>query len=113
MPYIYPDATSDFFNYGYDLDKAKALLAEAGFKDGFKTTLSYNAGDPTQEPIALLLPVLAARDRRRSHAREAAGRRVLRERHQAREADDLLSRLPVDARTPATRPSSTSTPSAT
>ena len=56
MPYIYPDATSDFFDYGYDLAKAKALLAEAGFKDGFSTTLSYNAGDPTQEPIALLYP---------------------------------------------------------
>jgi peptide/nickel transport system substrate-binding protein len=54
MPYIYPDATSDFFNYGYDLAKAKALLAEAGFKDGFSTTISYNAGDPTQEPISLL-----------------------------------------------------------
>jgi peptide/nickel transport system substrate-binding protein len=54
MPYIYPDATSDFFNYGYDLGKAKALLAEAGFKDGFSTTLSYNAADPTQEPISLL-----------------------------------------------------------
>ena len=69
MPYIYPDGRHlDFFDYGYDLDKAKALLAEAGFPDGFKTTLSYNAGDPTQEPIALLYQTVAARDRRR-HSR--------------------------------------------
>jgi peptide/nickel transport system substrate-binding protein len=54
MPYIYPDATSDFFHYGFDLEKAKQLLAEAGFKDGFTTTISYNAGDPVQEPISLL-----------------------------------------------------------
>jgi peptide/nickel transport system substrate-binding protein len=54
MPYIYPMADQSFFDYGYDPAKAKALLTEAGFKDGFKTTLSYNAGDPTQEPISLL-----------------------------------------------------------
>lgn len=54
MPYIYPMADSSFFTYEYDLDQAKRLLAEAGFPDGFSTTLSYNAGDPTQEPIALL-----------------------------------------------------------
>jgi peptide/nickel transport system substrate-binding protein len=54
MPYIYPMADQSFFHYGYNLDEAKRLLAEAGLPGGFKTTLSYNAGDPTQEPIALL-----------------------------------------------------------
>ena len=54
MPYIYPMADTSFFDYNYNVDKAKKLLAEAGFPEGFKTTLSYNAGDPTQEPIALL-----------------------------------------------------------
>jgi peptide/nickel transport system substrate-binding protein len=54
MPHIYPMATSDFFRYEYNLDAAKKLLADAGFAQGFKTTLSYNAGDPVQEPIALL-----------------------------------------------------------
>jgi peptide/nickel transport system substrate-binding protein len=54
MPYIYPMADTSFFEYNYNLDKAKKLLAEAGLGSGFKTTLSYNAGDPTQEPIALL-----------------------------------------------------------
>jgi peptide/nickel transport system substrate-binding protein len=39
-----------------DLAKAKQLLAEAGFPDGFATTLSYNLGTATWgEPAALLL----------------------------------------------------------
>ena len=38
----------------YDLDKAKELLKDAGLGDGFKTELAYNAGDPVQEPIAIL-----------------------------------------------------------
>lgn len=54
MPHIYPMADSSFGDYSYDLEKAKALLAEAGYADGFTTTLSYNAGDPTHEPIALI-----------------------------------------------------------
>ncbi len=42
--------------YKTDLDKAKALLAEAGFPDGFKTTLTYDASTATtREPIALLV----------------------------------------------------------
>jgi peptide/nickel transport system substrate-binding protein len=54
MPYIYPMADQSFFTYDYNVEEAKKMLADAGFPDGFKTTLSYNAGDPTQEPIALL-----------------------------------------------------------
>ena len=54
MPYIYPMADESFFNYGYDLAKAKELLDKAGAKN-LATSLSYNAGDPTQEPIALLI----------------------------------------------------------
>ncbi len=33
--------------YKTDLDKAKALLAEAGFPDGFKTTISYDVSTAT------------------------------------------------------------------
>ncbi len=55
MPYIYPMADQSFFSYGYDIAKAKELLAKAGVKSPLATTLSYNAGDPTQEPIALLI----------------------------------------------------------
>jgi peptide/nickel transport system substrate-binding protein len=53
IPEIYPDFTDKFWQYDTDLDKAKALLAEAGLTGGFKTTLSYNAGDPVQESIAI------------------------------------------------------------
>jgi len=55
MPYIYPMADQSFFNYSYDVAKAKALLEKAGVGTNLSTTLSYNAGDPTQEPIALLI----------------------------------------------------------
>ena len=55
MPYIYPMVDKSFFSYQYDLAKAKALLDKAGVGKGLSTTLSYNAGDPTQEPIALLI----------------------------------------------------------
>lgn len=55
MPYIYPMADESFFNYGYDIAKAKELLEKANVGSNLATTLSYNAGDPTQEPIALLI----------------------------------------------------------
>ena len=54
MPSIYPGFSKTATEYTYDLDKAKALLKEAGLPEGFKTTLAYNAGDPVQEPIAIL-----------------------------------------------------------
>lgn len=54
MPDFYPGATSQFYDYEFDIEKAKSLLAEAGFKDGFSTTLAYNAGDPIEEPIAIM-----------------------------------------------------------
>ncbi|MBE90159.1 MAG: ABC transporter substrate-binding protein [Rhodospirillaceae bacterium] len=44
------------FPYNTDLDKAEALLVEAGFKNGFETTLSFNLGlADWQEPTALLI----------------------------------------------------------
>ncbi|MCW6510168.1 ABC transporter substrate-binding protein [Lichenifustis flavocetrariae] len=54
MPNIYPGFNGTFDHYGYDLEKAKALLLKAGLPDGFKMQISYNAGDPVQEPIAIL-----------------------------------------------------------
>jgi peptide/nickel transport system substrate-binding protein len=54
MPDFYPGATSQFYDYDFDLAKAKALLAEAGHPAGFSTTLAYNAGDPIEEPIAIM-----------------------------------------------------------
>ncbi|MEQ9606379.1 MAG: ABC transporter substrate-binding protein, partial [Kiloniellaceae bacterium] len=44
------------FPYKRDSDKAQALLAEAGYPDGFETTLSYNLGlADWEEPTALLI----------------------------------------------------------
>ena len=54
IPEIYPNFTDKFWQYDTDLDKAKALLGEAGLKDGFKSSLTYDAGNPVQEPIAIL-----------------------------------------------------------
>ncbi len=54
MPEFYPGATNKFYNYDLDLDKAKSLLAEAGLANGFSSTLAYNAGNPLEEPIAIL-----------------------------------------------------------
>jgi peptide/nickel transport system substrate-binding protein len=54
MPNIYPGFAGDYYTYDYNLDKAKELLAKAGLGGGFKTTLGYNAGDPVQEPIAII-----------------------------------------------------------
>jgi len=54
MPNIYPGWSGDHYNYEYNLEKARELLAKAGYSKGFETVLSYNAGDPVQEPIAIL-----------------------------------------------------------
>jgi peptide/nickel transport system substrate-binding protein len=54
IPTIYPAATEKYWNYAYNLDRAKALLKQAGLANGFSTTLSYNAGVPEQEEIATL-----------------------------------------------------------
>lgn len=54
MPNIYPGFAGDFYSYEYNLEKAKELLAKAGHGSGFKTLLAYNAGDPVQEPIAII-----------------------------------------------------------
>jgi peptide/nickel transport system substrate-binding protein len=54
MPPFYPGATDKFFNYDTDIAKARALLKEAGLPDGFSTVLAYNAGNPIEEPIAIM-----------------------------------------------------------
>jgi peptide/nickel transport system substrate-binding protein len=42
--------------YRTDIAKAKALLTEAGYPNGFETTLSFNAGFATvNEPVAVLV----------------------------------------------------------
>ncbi len=46
---------TNFHTYGYNLTVAKRLLAQAGYPNGFSTPLSYSAGDPVQEQIAVLM----------------------------------------------------------
>jgi len=52
---IYPGYTDEFFTFDTNLDKAKALLAEAGLAEGFKTQLGYRSGDQIEEEIAIIL----------------------------------------------------------
>lgn len=54
MPSVYPGYVA-FDSYKFDVAEAKRLLAEAGYANGFQTTLTYSAGDPVQENIAVLL----------------------------------------------------------
>jgi peptide/nickel transport system substrate-binding protein len=46
---------SSLWPYSFDLDKARQLLTEAGYANGFEFTLDIAQGDPTVEQIAILL----------------------------------------------------------
>ena len=52
---IYPAYTGKYYTYEYNLDKAKALMKEAGFEKGFKTQLGYPTGDQTEEELAIVM----------------------------------------------------------
>lgn len=54
IPEGYPMADHSFFDYDENVETAKRLLTEAGFPEGFRTSISYDAGNPVQEPIALI-----------------------------------------------------------
>jgi len=56
----YTPNTNIYFNHdlkdrGYDIEKAKALLAEAGYSDGFETEFLLPAGNPIYERLAILI----------------------------------------------------------
>jgi peptide/nickel transport system substrate-binding protein len=58
MTSIVPDIYSGYqktYDYDMDLAKAKALLAEAGFPNGFAVTLSYNAAQKESEETSILV----------------------------------------------------------
>jgi len=65
FPTIYPSADESFWHYGYDPEKAKALLKQAGMPKGFSTTLSYK-------------PAFRNRRRSRRSTRPVFGRSVSR-----------------------------------
>lgn len=52
---IYPAYTDAKFSYDLNIDKAKELLAKAGYPNGFKSQLGYRTGEPIEEQIAVLL----------------------------------------------------------
>lgn len=52
---IYPGFTDEYFTFTTDVEKAKALLAEAGLPNGFKTEIGYRTGDQIEEEIAVIL----------------------------------------------------------
>ncbi|MDR2028970.1 MAG: ABC transporter substrate-binding protein [Treponema sp.] len=57
---VYPRVIGQFFNTdivdeGFDVEKARALLAEAGYPNGFTTEISFSNGNTVVEGIATLL----------------------------------------------------------
>ncbi len=53
VPYGTPTHTEKFWRYDTNLEKAKALLAEAGLANGFKTTLCIKQGIEEEEAAAV------------------------------------------------------------
>lgn len=58
---IYPGFTDEYFTYTQDVEKAKTLLTEAGFPEGFETELGYRTGDQIEEELAVILQTAFAR----------------------------------------------------
>ncbi|WP_086996138.1 ABC transporter substrate-binding protein [Rhizobium sullae] len=60
LPPLMPGYDKSFAGYSYDVEKAKALLSEAGFPDGFETTLYSTNTDPQPRIAQALQQDLAA-----------------------------------------------------
>lgn len=54
FPAALPGYTNEFWAYERDLERARELLAEAGYPDGFETTISYNSGNAQREVSAVV-----------------------------------------------------------
>lgn len=53
IPVTFP-GFQEFHGYDYNIAKAKQLLADAGYPNGFKTELSYSSGSPEEEQVAII-----------------------------------------------------------
>lgn len=58
---IYPAFTDQYFSYSADVEKAKALLKDAGLANGFETEIGYRTGDQLEEEIAVILQTAFAK----------------------------------------------------
>jgi len=54
FPSLLPGFTDAHWVYDRDIERARALLAEAGYPDGFDTTISYNSGNAQREISAVV-----------------------------------------------------------
>lgn len=52
VPAMIP-GSSDYWPYRYDLEKAKALLVQAGYPDGFTCEIGYDNSNPMDEAICV------------------------------------------------------------
>jgi peptide/nickel transport system substrate-binding protein len=55
FPSLLPGFTDAHWVYERDVERARALLAEAGFPNGFDTTISYNSGNAQREISAVVV----------------------------------------------------------
>ena len=61
---VISDVTPGYENlkpYDFDPDKAKKLLADAGYADGFEADLLFSAGVPEMENLAVILQSTAGK----------------------------------------------------
>ena len=60
VPLDMPGHSPAGYPFGFDIEKARALLAEAGMPDGFESEIAVLAGDVAQERAAVLVASAAA-----------------------------------------------------
>lgn len=59
LPEVAEDAETNI--YSYNIEKAKELLKEAGYENGFDIEISYNTGDNARESIAVVIQAMLAK----------------------------------------------------